>query len=165
MDTLATPYTLPSLPLSLGASLLHGLPLKKAQAQATLYLIYFVCHNLYPYGARYLSKKSADAEPEAKAALLYKAYGYAGYSSPYTYGYSAYLTPMVATPMLMVPDMVHTPTWDKMFTIPSMQSIHTELKLSVMARGLLMLPSCMELMAMLPPTTMVATLTLMVPST
>merc|ERR1711954_525360 len=64
----------------------------------------------------------------------------------------------------MVPDMVHTPTWDKMFSIPSMQSIHTELKLSVMARGLLMLPSCMELMAMLPPTTMVATLTLMVPS-
>ena len=106
----------------------------------------FVCHNL----------RSADAEPEAKAALLYKAYGYAGYSSPYTYGYSAYLTPMVATPMLMVPDMVHTPTWDKMFTIPSMQSIHTELKLSVMARGLLMLsqklmlPFCMELMAMLP---------------
>ena len=114
-----------------------------------------MCHNLYPYGARYLSKKSADAEPEAKAALLYKAYGYAGYSSPYTYGYSAYLTPMVATPMLMVPDMVHTPTWDKMFTIPSMQSIHPELKLSVMARGLLMLP----------PSTMVAALTLMVPST
>ena len=81
------------------------------------------------------------------------------------------LTPMVATPMLMVPDMAHTPTWDKMFTTPSIQSIHTELKLSVMARGLLMLsqklmlPSCMELMAMLPPTTMVATLTLMVPST
>ena len=141
MDTLATPYTLPSLPLSVGASLLallQGLPLEKAQAQATLYLIYFVSHNLYPYGARYLGKRSADAEPEAKAALLYEAYGYAGYSSPYTYGYSAYLTPMVATPMLMVPDMVHTPTWDKMFTIPSMQSIHTELKLSVMARGLLM---------------------------
>ena len=39
-------------------------------------------------------------------------------------------------------------------SIPSMQSIHTELKLSVMARGLLMLPSCMELMAMLPPTPM-----------
>ena len=70
------------------------------------------------------------------------------------------LTPMVATPMLMVPDMAHTPTWDKMFTTPSIQSIHTELKLSVMARGLLMLsqklmlPSCMELMAMLPPTPM-----------
>ena len=42
MDTLATPYTLPSLPLSLGASLLallQGLPLEKAQAQATLYLV------------------------------------------------------------------------------------------------------------------------------
>ena len=25
------------------------------------------------------------------------------------------LTSMVATPMLMVPNMVHTPTWDKMF--------------------------------------------------
>ena len=75
------------------------------------------------------------------------------------------LTPMVATPMLMVPDMAHSPTWDKMFTTPSIQSIHTELKLSVMARGLLMLPSCMELMAMLPPSTMVAALTLMVPST
>merc|ERR1712081_74876 len=49
------------------------------------------------------------------------------------------LTPMVATPMLMVPDMAHTPTWDKMFTTPSIQSIHTELKLSVMARGLLKL--------------------------
>ena len=24
-------------------------------------------------------------------------------------------TPPLATPMLMVPDMVHTPTWDKMF--------------------------------------------------
>ena len=70
-----------------------------------------------------------------------------------------------STPMLMVPDMVHTPTWDKMFTIPSMQSIHTELKLSVMARGLLMLPSCMELMAMLPPSTMVAALTLMMLAT
>ena len=25
------------------------------------------------------------------------------------------LTSMVSTPMLMVPDMVHTPTWDEMF--------------------------------------------------
>merc|ERR1712081_31245 len=40
------------------------------------------------------------------------------------------LTPMVATPMLMVPDIAHTPTWDKMFTSPSNQSIHTELELS-----------------------------------
>merc|ERR1712193_28692 len=44
----------------------------------------------YTYGARYLGKRSADAEPEADAALLYGAYGYAGYSSPYSYGYSAY---------------------------------------------------------------------------
>ena len=70
------------------------------------------------------------------------------------------LTPMVATPMLMVPDLAHTPTWDKMFTTPSIQSIHTELKLSVMARGLLMLRQklmllfCMKLMAMLPPSPM-----------
>ena len=50
-------------------------------------------------------------------------------------------------------------------SIPSMQSIHTELKLSVMARGLLMLPSCMELMAMLPPSTMVAAFTLIMLAT
>ena len=50
-------------------------------------------------------------------------------------------------------------------SIPSMQSIHTELKLSVMARGLLMLPSCMELMGMLPPSTVVAALTLMMLAT
>merc|ERR1711954_531050 len=64
------------------------------------------------------------------------------------------LTPMMATPMLMVPDMAHSPTRDKMFTTPSIQSIHTELNLSVMARGQLMLPFCMELMDMLPPTPM-----------
>merc|ERR1712123_406930 len=42
------------------------------------------------YGAYYLGKRSADAEPEAKAdaALLYGAYGYA--ASPYTYGHAAY---------------------------------------------------------------------------
>ena len=50
-------------------------------------------------------------------------------------------------------------------SIPSMQSIHTELKLSVIAKGMLMLPSCMELMGMLPPSTMVAALTLMLLST
>merc|ERR1711954_48857 len=64
------------------------------------------------------------------------------------------LTPMMATPMLMVPDMAHSPRRNKMFTTPSIQSIHTELKLSVIARGQLMLPFCMELMAMLPPTSM-----------
>merc|ERR1711955_183414 len=44
----------------------------------------------YTYGAHYLGKRSADAEPEAKAdadaALLYGAYGYA--TSPYYGGYS-----------------------------------------------------------------------------
>merc|ERR1719234_2076279 len=44
----------------------------------------------YTYGAHYLGKRSADAEPEAKAdadaALLYGAYGYA--ASPYYGGYS-----------------------------------------------------------------------------
>merc|ERR1711955_123244 len=42
----------------------------------------------YTYGAHYLGKRSADAEPEAKAdaALLYGAYGYG--ASPYYGGYS-----------------------------------------------------------------------------
>merc|ERR1711955_192801 len=56
----------------------------------------------YTYGARYLGKRSADAEPkaDADAALLYGSYGYAspiygGYRAyagyPYTYGaYPAY---------------------------------------------------------------------------
>merc|ERR1712176_280936 len=50
----------------------------------------------YTYGARYLGKRSADAEPEADAALLYGNYGYtgytgvAGYAAPYSLGYSAY---------------------------------------------------------------------------
>merc|ERR1711970_927517 len=59
----------------------------------------------YPYAAgyHYLGKRSADAEPEAKAdadpALLYGAYGYGGYglgyrgygyAAPYSYGYAGY---------------------------------------------------------------------------
>ena len=76
------------------------------------------------------------------------------------------LTPMVANPMLMVPDMAHTPSRDKKFTTPSNQSIHRELKLSVVARGLLMLSQKLmllfstELMAMLatPPLTPTDTL-------
>merc|ERR1712168_528500 len=42
----------------------------------------------YAYGAHYLGKRSADAEPEAKAdaALLYSRYGYA---SPYVGGYAS----------------------------------------------------------------------------
>merc|ERR1711955_70974 len=51
----------------------------------------------YTYGARYLGKRSADAEPkaDADAALLYGSYGYAspyayGYAAPYSYGYSGY---------------------------------------------------------------------------
>merc|ERR1712212_1408192 len=44
----------------------------------------------YTYGAHYLGKRSADAEPEAKAdadaALLYSRYGYA---SPYVGGYAS----------------------------------------------------------------------------
>merc|ERR1719342_1445898 len=41
------------------------------------------------------------------------------------------LTPMVATPMLMEPDMALTPTWDKMFSSTSIHNIHTELKMSI----------------------------------
>merc|ERR1712243_168812 len=40
----------------------------------------------YTYGARYIGKRSADAD----AALLYGNYGYAGYAAPYSYGYSGY---------------------------------------------------------------------------
>merc|ERR1712243_174328 len=44
---------------------------------------YAAAYGAYPYtyGAygHYLGKRSADAEPEADAALLYGAYGYAGY--------------------------------------------------------------------------------------
>merc|ERR1711935_383482 len=55
---------------------------------------YAGAYGAYPYagayGAHYIGKRSADAEPEAKAdaALFYGAYGYA--ASPYTYGHAAY---------------------------------------------------------------------------
>merc|ERR1712021_208359 len=61
------------------------------------YAGYAGAHSAYPYagayGAHYIGKRSADAEPEAKAdaALLYGAHGYAGYAAfPYTYGHAAY---------------------------------------------------------------------------
>merc|ERR1712193_506555 len=41
------------------------------------------------------------------------------------------LTPMVATPIPMVPDMVLTPTWDKIHTTFSFHNIHTELKIPI----------------------------------
>merc|ERR1712149_52208 len=55
----------------------------------------------YAYGAHYVGKRSADAEPEADAdaAYLYGAYGYAGYHglgyagyrhAGYPYAYGAY---------------------------------------------------------------------------
>merc|ERR1712106_921704 len=51
-------------------------------------------HAAYPYAGaygHYIGKRSADAEPEADASVLYGAYGYAGYAaSPYTHGYSGY---------------------------------------------------------------------------
>merc|ERR1712126_806822 len=47
----------------------------------------------YTYGARYIGKRSADAETEADAALVYSNLGYtgyAGYAAPYSLGYSAF---------------------------------------------------------------------------
>merc|ERR1711935_622443 len=58
------------------------------------YAGYAGAYGAYPYagayGAHYIGKRSADAEPEAdaNAALIYGAYGYA--ASPYTYGHAAY---------------------------------------------------------------------------
>merc|ERR1712243_382290 len=56
---------------------------------------YAAAYGAYPYtyGAygHYLGKRSADAEPEADAALLYGAYGYAGY--PY----------LESVPMVLIP--------------------------------------------------------------
>merc|ERR1712106_557313 len=61
------------------------------------YAGYASAYGAYPYarayGGHYIGKRSADAEPEAKAdaALIYGAYGYAGHAaSPYTYGHAAY---------------------------------------------------------------------------
>merc|ERR1711955_88342 len=45
----------------------------------------------YTYGARHIGKRSADAEPEADAALVYSNPGYTGVAGyPYSLGYSAY---------------------------------------------------------------------------
>merc|ERR1712106_114401 len=61
------------------------------------YAGYAGAYGAYPYarayGGHYIGKRSADAEPEAKAdaALIYGAYGYAGHAaSPYTYGHAGY---------------------------------------------------------------------------
>merc|ERR1712106_731501 len=55
---------------------------------------YPYAHAAYPYAGaygHYIGKRSADAEPEADASVLYGSYGYAGYAaSPYTHGYSGY---------------------------------------------------------------------------
>merc|ERR1712021_106229 len=68
-----------------------------ASPYALGYRGYAGAYGAYPYatayGAHYIGKRSADAEPEAKAdaALIYGAYGYAGHAaSPYTYGHAAY---------------------------------------------------------------------------
>ena len=75
-------------------------------------IVFYSFHAKYSYRTQIVcyGKRSADA------ALLYGAYGnatpfyYGG--CPYTYN-AGYSSP--STPMLMVPDMVHTPTWDKLF--------------------------------------------------
>merc|ERR1711935_343822 len=60
----------------------------------TGYSGYPYSHAAYPYAGAYghcIGKRSADAEPEADASVLYGSYGYAGYAaSPYTHGYSGY---------------------------------------------------------------------------
>merc|ERR1712021_109429 len=68
-----------------------------ASPYALGYRGYAGAYGAYPYatayGAHYIGKRSADAEPEAKAdaALIYGAYGCAGHAaSPYSYGHSAY---------------------------------------------------------------------------
>merc|ERR1712123_545833 len=63
------------------------------------YAGYAGAYGAYPYagayGAHYIGKRSADAEPEADANAYYGAYGYSAYgASPYAYsgyrGYSGY---------------------------------------------------------------------------
>merc|ERR1712123_478770 len=68
-----------------------------ASPYALGYSGYAGAYGAHPYasahGGHYIGKRSADAEPEAKAdaALIYGAYGYAGHAaSPYTYGHAAY---------------------------------------------------------------------------
>merc|ERR1712106_1034275 len=51
---------------------------------------YSGAYGAYPYAhsyGHYIGKRSADAEPEADASVLYGAHGYSGYAaSPYAYG-------------------------------------------------------------------------------
>merc|ERR1712066_440928 len=58
------------------------------------YAGYPYAHGAYPYahGAHYIGKRSADAEPEADAAVLYGAYGYGGlgYAGYHGLGYRGY---------------------------------------------------------------------------
>ena len=128
--------------------------MEKAQPQATLYLVYLGLIIYIPIVPDTWARGLLMLNQRLK--LLFSTELMAMLATPPLTPTDTLptLTPMVATPKLMVPDMAHTPTWDKMFTTPSIQSVHTELKLSVMARGQLMLPFCMELMAMLPPTPM-----------
>merc|ERR1712071_675229 len=54
---------------------------------------YAGAYGAHPYGhsyGHYIGKRSADAEPEADASVLYGSYGYAGYASPYSVGYTGY---------------------------------------------------------------------------
>merc|ERR1712123_403439 len=57
------------------------------------YAGYAGAYGAYPYaggyGAHYIGKRSADAEPEAEADAFYGAYGYSAYAAPHAYGYAA----------------------------------------------------------------------------
>merc|ERR1712021_193386 len=57
------------------------------------YAGYAGAYGAYPYagayGAHYIGKRSADAEPEAEADAFYGAYGYSAYAAPHAYGYTA----------------------------------------------------------------------------
>merc|ERR1712106_1120093 len=55
----------------------------------TGYSGYPYAHAAYPYAGaygHYIGKRSADAEPEADASVLYGSYGYAGYAAPHSIG-------------------------------------------------------------------------------
>merc|ERR1712025_504151 len=58
------------------------------------YAGYPYAHGAYPYayGTHYIGKRSADAEPEADAAVLYGSYGYTGlgYAGYHGLGYRGY---------------------------------------------------------------------------
>merc|ERR1712226_713311 len=70
---------------------------------------YGLGYNGYAAGYRYLGKRSADSDAEAKPWLTYGAgYGYAGY--PYAATYGAYAAPVAPTLMLpMLPQSLPTP--------------------------------------------------------